>query len=73
MFSPWTGIFSGIIVILICLIGSVLLAFSGFMKENLNPEKRAWLSLILGLYAVFRSVRIYFSLKKIKNDSEKNK
>jgi len=51
-------------MILMCVIMLYFMLFTDLLKENMNGQKRMLFSLILGLYALYRSYRLYTFLKK---------
>jgi hypothetical protein len=51
-------------MILMCVIMLYFMLFTDLMKENMHVQKRMLFSLILGLYAAYRSYRLYIFLKK---------
>jgi uncharacterized membrane protein len=71
MFSPLVSIWSGALVLTLCVTGAVVLAFTSVGAEIISGEKRQWMALIFGIYALFRGVRISQTIKKIK-ENEKN-
>jgi len=72
MFSPHVSIWSGALVLILCMTGAVVLAFTSLGSEIISGDKRQWMALIFGVYALFRGVRISQTIKKIKQN-EKNR
>ncbi|MCX8079918.1 MAG: hypothetical protein N3F09_01630 [Bacteroidia bacterium] len=63
--SPWVSIGSGMIVLLICLAGTIVLGFTTLGSGFIDPEKRPWMALLLGAYGLFRAIRIALTIKKL--------
>lgn len=71
MFSPLISLWSGAVVLVVCLFGSFILAFTSWGTEVISGEKRQWMAVIFGVYALFRGVRISQTIKKIKQNEKK--
>lgn len=70
MFSPLISIWSGALVLVVCLAGAVILAFTSLGNEIISGDKRQWMALIFGVYALFRGVRISQTIKKLKQNEK---
>lgn len=70
MFSPLISIWSGALVLVVCLAGAIMLAFTSVGDEIISGDKRQWMSLIFGFYALFRGIRISQAIKKIKQNEK---
>jgi uncharacterized membrane protein len=70
MFSPLVSIWSGALVLTLCTAGAAVLAFTSLGTEIISGDKRQWMALIFGVYALFRGIRISQTIKKIKQNEK---
>lgn len=58
----------GAIMVLFIFSGAIAFAFTDVMEERLFGPRRTWFVVILLVYGVYRSFRLYQSLKPLRHD-----
>jgi hypothetical protein len=61
-------IWFGFIMIIMVLLGATMFLFTDFMIDRLFGGKRIGFIIMLFAYAVYRSFRLYYTIKRNKNE-----
>ncbi len=64
MVSLWFGV----VMVVVLLAGSVAILFTDFMSDRLQGNRRIFFVLLLLAYCVYRSYRIYQTIKQSRNE-----
>jgi len=68
--TEWINLAFSAIMILITFMGAIMFLFTDLMSDKAFGNKRIILGVIFLAYAIYRSYRVYHSLKKIEIDTK---
>ena len=70
--TEWINLAFSAIMILITFMGAIMFLFTDLMSDKAFGNKRIILGVIFLAYAIYRSYRVYLSLKKVDVDTKNN-
>lgn len=70
--TEWINLAFSVIMILITFMGAIMFLFTDLMSDKAFGNKRIILGVIFLAYAIYRSYRVYLSLKKVDIDTKNN-
>lgn len=70
--TEWINLAFSTIMILITFMGAIMFLFTDLMSDKAFGNKRIILGIIFLAYAIYRSYRVYLSLKKVDIDTKNN-
>ena len=70
--TEWINLAFSAIMILINFMGAIMFLFTDLMSDKAFGNKRIILGVIFLAYAIYRSYRVYLSLKKVDIDTKNN-
>ncbi len=70
--TEWINLAFSAIMILITFMGAIMFLFTDLMSDKAFGNKRIILGVIFLAYAIYRSYRVYLSLKKVDIDTKNN-
>lgn len=70
--TEWINLAFSAIMILITFMGAIMFLFTDLMSDKAFGNKRIILGIIFLAYAIYRSYRVYLSLKKVDVDTKNN-
>ncbi len=70
--TEWINLAFSVIMILITFMGAIMFLFTDLMSDKAFGNKRIILGVIFLAYAIYRSYRVYLSLKNVDIDTKNN-
>jgi uncharacterized membrane protein len=70
--TEWINLAFSAIMILITFMGAIMFLFTDLMSDKAFGNKRIILGVIFLSYAIYRSYRVYLSLKNVDIDTKNN-
>lgn len=70
--TEWINLAFSAIMILITFMGAIMFLFTDLMSDKAFGNKRIILGVIFLAYAIYRSYRVYLSLKNVDIDTKNN-